>query len=330
MPNTKPMSGASVGSSGSADEAVGVGGGGHADARAAAPCEDAVVKPWTTSLTTPMKLLVTGGAGAMGRALAIRGRVRSADVVALDRAALDIGDAAAVAAKLRSIAPAAVINAAGYTLVDRAEQERDAAFAANATGAGVLARACADAGVPLVHISTDYVFDGAATRPYCEEDPVAPISVYGESKAEGERRVLAAGGCTVRTSWVFARGANAFVQKIIARLAAPGPLSVFADRHGCPTWGDDVADALLDLAERGAPAGVWHYAGDGATTWHGLACAIAGELGEDPARIAPSAGFDPPGAARRPPYSVLATAKLRAIGILPRPWRIGLAELLAR
>jgi dTDP-4-dehydrorhamnose reductase len=275
-----------------------------------------------------MKLLVTGAAGAMGQALVRRARAH--DVIALDRAGLDIGDAAAVEAALRSIAPAAVINAAAYTLVDRAEQERDAAFAANATGAGVLARACADAGVPLVHISTDYVFDGGATRPYREDDPVAPISVYGESKAEGERRVIAAGGCAVRTSWVFARGANAFVQKIAARLAAPGPLSVFADRHGCPTWADDLADALVELAERGAPAGIWHYAGDGTTTWHGLACAVAEELGEDPARIAPSVAVDPPGGARRPAYSVLDTAKLRAIGIVPRSWRQGLAELLAR
>ena len=277
-----------------------------------------------------MKLLVTGGAGAMGQALAIRGRARSHEVAALDRAALDIGDAAAVAAALRSIAPVAVINAAAYTLVDRAEQERAAAFAANAIGAGVIAQGCADAGVPLVHISTDYVFDGAATRPYREDDPIAPLSVYGESKAEGERRVIAAGGCAVRTSWVFARGANAFVQKIAQRLAAPGPLSVFADRHGCPTWADDLADALLDLAARGAPAGMWHYAGEGATTWHGLACAIAETLGEDPARIAASVAVDPPGGARRPAYSVLDTAKLRAFGIVPRPWRLGLAELLAR
>jgi len=271
-----------------------------------------------------MKILVTGGAGAMGQAIARHG------AIALDRAALDIGDAAAVAAALKAHAPAAVINAAAYTLVDRAEQERDAAFAANAKGAGVIARACADAGVPLVHISTDYVFDGAATRPYREDDPVNPLSVYGESKAEGERLVLAAGGCVVRTSWVFARGANAFVQKIAARLAAPGPLTVVADRHGCPTWADDLAAVLVELATRGAPAGVWHYAGEPATTWHGLACAIAEELGEDPARIAPSVAVDPPGGARRPPYSVLDTSKLRAIGITPRPWRAGLADLLRR
>ncbi len=275
-----------------------------------------------------MKLLVTGGAGAVGRALAIRGQARGHEFAALDRAALDIGDAAAVGAALRSITPAAVINAAAYTQVDRAEQERDAAFAANAIGAGAVARACADAGVPIVHISTDYVFDGIATRPYREDDPIAPLSVYGESKAEGERRVIAAGGCVVRTSWVFARGANAFVQKIAARLASPGPLSVVADRHGCPTWAGDLADALIDLTERGAPAGIWHFAGDGATTWHGLACAIAEALGEDAARIAPSIAVDPPGGARRPAYSVLDTAKLRAIGIVPRPWRLGLVELL--
>lgn len=277
-----------------------------------------------------MKLLVTGGAGAMGRELARRGAARAHEVVALDRAALEIGDAVQVAAMLRAIAPAAVINAAAYTQVDRAEQEREAAFAANAVGAGVIAQACAAHGVPLVHISTDYVFDGAATRPYREDDPIAPLSIYGESKAEGERRVVAAGACCVRTSWVFARGANAFVQKIAARLAAPGGLTVVADRHGSPTWAGDLADALLDLAERGAPAGIWHYAGEPATTWHGLACAIAEVRGEDPARIAPIPGVDPPGGARRPPYSVLDTSKLRALGIAPRPWRSGLAELLAR
>ncbi len=277
-----------------------------------------------------MRLLITGGAGAMGRAIASRGDARGHELVILDRAALDIGDVAHVAAVLRVIAPAAVINAAAYTQVDRAEQERDLAFSVNAIGAGVIAQACADRSVPLVHISTDYVFDGAATRPYREDDPVAPLSVYGESKAEGERRVLAAGACCVRTSWVFARFANAFVQKIAARLAAPGGLTVFADRHGSPTWGGDLADALIDLAERGAPAGLWHYAGEPAATWHGLACAVAEELGEDPARIAPVPAVDPPNGARRPPYSVLDTSKLRSLGIAPRPWRTGLAELLAR
>lgn len=277
-----------------------------------------------------VKLLVTGGAGAMGRTLAARGVERGHAVTAIARAALEIGDAARVAAVLAEVAPDAVINAAAYTQVDRAEQEREAAFAANGIGAGVIARVCAERRVPMVHISTDYVFDGTATRPYREEDPVAPLSVYGESKAEGERLVLAAGACCVRTSWVFARGANAFVQKIAARLAAPGGLTVFADRQGSPTWAGDLADALLDLAERGAPAGLWHYAGEPATTWHGLACAIAEVLGEDPARIAPVPGFDAPGGARRPPYSVLDTSKLAAIGIGPRPWRRGLAALLGR
>ncbi len=276
-----------------------------------------------------MKLLVTGGAGALGLMLAARGTARGHAVSALGRAALDVADAIGVERALRDLAPDAVINAAAYTLVDRAEQERDAAFAANAIGAGVVAAACAARGVPMVHVSTDYVFDGAATRPYREEDPVAPLSVYGESKAEGERRVLAAGACCVRTSWVFARGANAFVQKIAARLAQPGGLTVFADRHGCPTWAGDLADALLDLAERRAPAGLWHYAGEPATTWHGLACAIAEILGHDPARVAPVPGFDPPGAARRPPYSVLDTTKIAALGIAPRPWRVGLAAVLA-
>lgn len=277
-----------------------------------------------------VKLLVTGGAGALGRTLVERGTARGHAVVAIDRAALDITDAARVEIALRDAAPDAVINAAAYTLVDRAETEREAAFAVNAHGAGVVASACAARGVPCLHVSTDYVFDGVSTRPYREDDPVAPLSAYGESKAEGERRVLAAGACCVRTSWVFARGANAFVQKIAARLAAPGNLTVFADRHGSPTWVGDLADTLLELAARGGPAGLWHYAGEPATTWHGLACAVAELLGADVARVTPVPGFDPPGAARRPPYSVLDCGKLAALGITPRPWREGLAAVLAR
>jgi len=261
-------------------------------------------------------ILVAGGAGRLGRSLA-----RRVGVVAVSRAAMDVCDPAQLASRL--VGHEAVINAAAYTHVDRAETERAAAFAVNATGAGNLARACAELGIPLVHVSTDYVFDGAATRPYREDDPVGPIGAYGESKAEGERLVLAAGGTVARTSWVFS-AADGFVQRILARLATEPTVEVVDDRHGCPTWIEDLADVLVMLARR-PPGGILHVAGEGATTWYGLALAIARAAGIDPARILPvrSAPTD-----RRPRFSVLDTTKLRSLGIAPRPWAIGLAEVL--
>ncbi len=279
-----------------------------------------------------MKLLVTGGRGQLGRSLVRAAAARGDAVVALARDTLDITVPAQIAAALRAHAPAVVINGAAYTAVDRAEAERDRAFAVNADGAGQIARACAAASVPLLHVSTDYVFDGTATRPYREDDPASPINVYGASKAAGERQVLDAGGVVVRTSWLFGEGGPSFVHSML-RLARERPsLRVVADQHGCPTCADDLAAALLELATR-ERGGIYHACGDGPTTWHGFATAIVDEARRHTAlaceRVEPITTAEYPTPARRPAYSVLDTGRLRALGITVPSWRSGLRRVIA-
>ncbi|HEY1816666.1 MAG TPA: dTDP-4-dehydrorhamnose reductase [Kofleriaceae bacterium] len=277
-----------------------------------------------------MKLLVTGGAGQLGRALVRRAGAH--EILALDVDQLDICDAAQVTSRLDGIDVA--INAAAYTGVDKAEGEPERAFAINAHGAEVVARACAERGVRMLHVSTDYVFDGAGSRPYREDDLVAPLNVYGASKAAGERGVHAAGGIVVRTSWLFGEGGPSFVHTML-RLARERPvLRVVADQHGCPTWADDLADALLALAPRADLAATYHFCNAEPTTWHGFATAIV----EAARRRGPVAcervdaitTADYPTPAKRPMYSVLDCARISSLGIVPPPWRRGLETVIAK
>jgi len=283
-------------------------------------------------------MLVTGGGGLLGRALARRATAherrpeqagRSIELVALGRAALDITDDGAIMRAIDTHAPEVVVNAAAYTAVDRAEIERGSAFAVNMTGAWLVARACAARGIALLHVSTDYVFDGTATRPYREDDAVAPLSAYGASKAAGEAVVRAAGGTVVRTSWLFGEGAPGFTL-MAERVRAGDPMRVVADQHGCPTWVDDLADALLALATIRDRPDVLHYCGEGPTTWHGLAVAMAETIGADPSRITAITTADWNALAPRPAYAVLDTERMRSLGIAPRPWRRGLLTTLPR
>ncbi|HWO17730.1 MAG TPA: dTDP-4-dehydrorhamnose reductase [Kofleriaceae bacterium] len=279
-----------------------------------------------------MKVLVTGGRGQLGRSLVRAAAARGDVAVALGADALDVTAPAQIDAALRAHAPAVVINAAAFTAVDRAEAERARAFAINADGAGHVARACAAAGVLCLHVSTDYVFDGAARRPYREDDPVSPQNVYGASKAAGERQVLDAGGAVVRTSWLFGEGGPSFVHSML-RLARELPaLRVVADQRGCPTCADDLAAALLELATR-APSGIYHARSSGPTTWHGLAIAIVAEAHRHTQlaceRVEPITTADYPTPARRPAYSVLDTGRLRALGIALPSWRVGLGRMIA-
>ncbi|MBL0216788.1 MAG: dTDP-4-dehydrorhamnose reductase [Myxococcales bacterium] len=275
-----------------------------------------------------MRILVTGGHGQCGRRLVVRGAARGVEIIARSRAELDICDPSALASRLVADAPDAVVNAAAFTYVDGAETAREATFAVNATGAGNVARACAAQAIPLLHVSTDYVFDGELGRPYREDDPIGPVGAYGESKAAGEAQVLAAGGTVIRTSWLFAAGGDGFVQRILAGLASRRSIRVVTDRHGCPTWADDLADALLELAACGAPGGILHYTGAGATSRHGFACAIAEAAGIEVTRVVPTTSEDDPRKAARPAATVLDTTKIRALGIVPRPWSIGLAQVV--
>ncbi|HEY3805821.1 MAG TPA: dTDP-4-dehydrorhamnose reductase [Kofleriaceae bacterium] len=277
-----------------------------------------------------MKLLVTGGAGQLGRALVRRAGAH--EILALDIDRLDICDAAQVAAHLDGIDVA--INAAAYTGVDKAESEPDRAFAINARGAEVVACACAERGVRMLHVSTDYVFDGAGSRPYREDDAVAPLNVYGASKAAGERAVQAAGGIVVRTSWLFGEGGPSFVHTML-RLARERPLlRVVADQHGCPTWADDLAGALLALAPRAELAATYHFCNAEPTTWHGFATAIVeaarrrGPVACE--RVDAIATADYPTPAKRPMYSILDCARIASLGIVPPTWRRGLDTVVAK
>ncbi len=217
-----------------------------------------------------------------------------------------------------------VVNCAAYTAVDAAETDEARAFGVNATGAATLARAAERAGAALVHLSTDYVFDGEATEPYPADAPLAPRSAYGRTKAAGEWAVRAECPRTwvVRTAWLYgAHGPS--IPATVARIAGErDELAFVADQVGQPTWTVDLAHGIRRIVEAGAPFGVWHATGGGETTWQGLAQAVLEELGEDPGRVRGIATEDYPLPAPRPAYSVLSHAMWDEHGLEPLPhWR---------
>jgi dTDP-4-dehydrorhamnose reductase len=270
-------------------------------------------------------ILVTGGGGMLAHAL---GSIWGNDVELVRRDRLDITDADAVRDAVRG--RAAVINAAAYTAVDNAEEHEDDAFAVNATGARNIAVACAETNARLIHVSTDYVFDGQATSPYAEDAPTGPVSAYGRTKLAGERAVLEAhptGASVVRTAWLYGAGGPSFLATMLAKARSGDPVSVVTDQMGQPTWTRDVAFRIRDLLD--APAGTYHATNSGACTWWDFASAIYNEAGADPALVGTttSAAFVRP--APRPAYSVLGDDAARAAGITPmRPWRDALGEAM--
>ncbi len=276
-----------------------------------------------------MKVLVTGGRGQLGRALVRRG---GHAIVALDLPELDICDADAVAGALDTHAPVAVINAAAYTAVDKAESERERAFAVNRDGAANLATEAERRGVRVVHVSTDYAFDGRATEPYRENAGTQPLGAYGESKVAGEERVLAANGTIVRTSWLFGQGGPSFVHTMLRLAAERSVLRVVDDQVGRPTWTDDLADALLALAGRKDASGIYHYCNAGPISWHGFAVAIIAEARKHRSiaceRIEAITTAEYPTPARRPAYSVLSTQRIEALGIVPPGWMNGVVRVI--
>jgi len=244
---------------------------------------------------------------------------------------LDITDATALAAALDRHAPDIVVNAAAYTAVDRAEDEPDAAFRLNRDAPAELARACDRRGIPVIHLSTDYVFDGTKREAYVEDDPIAPLSVYGASKAAGEAALRQANARHVilRTSWLYSRFGSNFVKTILRHAEDRQEIEVVADQHGCPTAAEDVAGAIKAIVGRlrrnGArPYGTFHLAGQGTTTWCGLASAIvtvAAEHGGKAPRIKPIRTADFPTRATRPRNSALACGKLaEAYGVRLPLW----------
>ena len=285
-----------------------------------------------------MKLLVLGAGGQVGRELCRREWPAGYRLAAFDRGDVDITREDSIAAAMQRERPDMVINAAAYTAVDRAESEPDAAWAANCTGPGQLAAACREAAVQLIHISTDYVFDGSKAGPYREDDPVNPLGVYGRSKEAGDHaiREALAEHVILRTAWVYSAHGHNFV-KTMLRLAGERPvLRVVADQTGSPTSAADIAAAIAAIVRRIAAGqgrwGTYHFTGAGAVTWHGFAEAIfelaAPWRGPRP-RVEPITTADYPTPARRPASSVLDCSHIGEVfGIAPRRWREALADVI--
>lgn len=284
-------------------------------------------------------VLVIGKGGQLSTALAEQaGELK---LVQIERPELDLVRPETVAPALDGVRPSLVINAAAYTAVDRAESERDLAWAVNATGPGAIAAWCGAAGVPLIHVSTDYVFDGNKGAPYVETDPPHPTGVYGASKRAGEEAVLAACpmSAILRTAWVYAPAGRNFMLTMLAARQKTDTLRVVADQIGCPTAAGDLAAAILGMVRRireggwqDSYAGLYHAAGTGETSWFEFARAIfeeAARFGVTPPTIIPIATADWPTPVRRPPDSRLDCSRLEAVfGIRLPPWRVTLAKTI--
>ena len=289
------------------------------------------------SANTP--LLVFGAAGQVGRELVALAAARGVPVVGITRADADIAEADAVAALIARYRPRMVINAAAYTAVDKAESEPAAAARGNVEGPRVLAEAAAAAGVPILHLSTDYVFDGSKPGAYTEDDPIAPLGVYGRTKAEGEAAVRGANPRHVilRTAWVYGTYGGNFLKTMMRLAAERERLRVVADQHGCPTATTDIAEAILAvdaaLARDASLAGTFHFAGTGSTSWHGFAEAIvaaqAAHTGKHPP-VDPIATADYPTPAARPANSVLDSSRFAAaFGYRAKPWQQRMEQVVA-
>jgi dTDP-4-dehydrorhamnose reductase len=250
------------------------------------------------------------------------------EVTALSRAELDVTDAAAVDEAVRG--HDVVVNAAAFTRVDDAETESQAAFAVNATGAGHLAAASARVGARLIQVSTDYVFDGTATEPYAENSDVSPVSVYGESKAEGERLAIAAnpaGTLVLRTAWLYGAHGDNFVAAMLRLAARQDEVPVLTDQRGQPTWTVDLARRIVEVITVNAAPGIYHATNSGAASRFEFAQEIFRLAGLDPARVVPAAGDAFVRPAPRPAYSVLGHSAWLRAGLTPmRSWITALED----
>jgi dTDP-4-dehydrorhamnose reductase len=288
-----------------------------------------------------VKVLVTGREGQLARGL-VETAGAGVQMVAIGRPELDLADEKSVAAAVARERPDIVVNAAAYTAVDKAETEPALAHAVNALGAEHVAKACAASAIPIIHISTDYVFDGTKDGPYVEDDPTAPINVYGRTKLEGEQRVAKA--CErhliLRTAWVHSPWGTNFV-KTMLRLAATRPtIGVVDDQQGSPTYAPHLAAIVLAIIARlaadpaGVRWGVYHAVGGGETTWFGFAREVfrhAAEQGLPAAEVTAIAAAAYPTLARRPANSRLKCDRLRrSLGLELPDWRVGVQDCVAR
>jgi dTDP-4-dehydrorhamnose reductase len=278
------------------------------------------------------------GTGQLGQELA-RAPAAQLQVRVVGRDAIDVTDANATQDTIRKLRPAIVLNATAYTAVDRAEAEPAAAFAVNRDGAASLAAVCAELGIPLIHVSTDYVFDGQS-GPYSETAAVAPRSVYGDSKQQGEAEIRSRleRHVILRTAWLFSAFGNNFVKTMLRLGATKSEIQVVDDQRGCPTPAAALAQAMISLAEKAVSGGslawgTYHFAGQPATTWRRFAeavfeRAVAAELIERAPSVVPITTAQYPTAARRPANSVLSCNALSTLGLAAPDWRVGLASVL--
>lgn len=290
-----------------------------------------------------MRIAVTGKSGQVVTALIERGPSAGHEVIALGRPEMDLADPASVTRALEAAAPDAVVSAAAYTAVDRAETEADVAHAINGAGAGAVARAARALGVPVVHISTDYVFDGMLDRPYRETDATGPTGIYGASKLEGEKEVLAEYGsnaAVLRVAWVYSPFGSNFVKTMLRLAGDRDRVSVVADQVGNPTSALDIADGILMVAanlvasDRPALRGVFHMTAQGEASWADFAAAIfsaSAEHGGPTAQVEPITTMQYPTPATRPANSRLDCARIDEVhGVVLPDWRESLDIVLAR
>jgi dTDP-4-dehydrorhamnose reductase len=283
-----------------------------------------------------MKVMITGATGQVGRALlaSVPSRMQA---IACARQDLDVSDAASVEARVRQEQPDLIINAAAYTAVDLAESEPEPAHRINAEGARYLAAAAAESGARMIHISTDFVFDGSRSTPYGPDAATNPLSVYGRTKRAGEAAVLESlpnRSIVLRTSWVYAAEGRNFVRTMLRAMRSSGSVRVVADQIGTPTAARSIAGTIWKLAQMPEVAGIHHWTDAGVASWYDLAVAIAEEaanlgLFSADVRVTPIATRDYPTPARRPSYSVLDKQSLIALGFVPVHWRESLRAVLA-
>ena len=289
-----------------------------------------------------MKILIIGSNGQLGWELCKKGEEQGFGIVPLDLPDIDITNPSAVKKELSQADVSLAINAAAYTAVDQAEAEPRLAFAVNRDGSGYLASSCAEVGIPLIHISTDYVFDGSKKGPYFETDPISPLEVYGRSKAAGEAEIRdhLQKHIIVRTAWLYGVHGHNFVKTMLRLGREKEAVRIVADQYGCPTYAPDLAGAILTVAARICEGydvawGIYHYCGRGETTWHGFAEKIFDLARQYDSlmvkKVVPITTAEYPTPAKRPANSVLDCSSItKHFGISPRPWQESLADMINR
>lgn len=287
-----------------------------------------------------MKVIVTGSNGQVGKELCKKGKARGFDITALDLPDFDITDPEAVDRAVCRDNIFAVINAAAYTAVDKAESEPDTAFRVNQKGPANLASSCKKQGIPLVHISTDYVFDGSKKDAYIETDPVSPVGIYGKSKAAGESdvRTILREHIILRTAWLCSEHGNNFVKTMIKLGQERDKIGVVADQYGCPTFAPDLAEAILDIIgqvseKRDIPWGTYHYCGKGVITWYDFAKKALELAGDHTAlkvqHIVPLSTEEYPTPTQRPANSAMDCSLIeKNFNVIPKHWQDSLNNLV--